>query len=116
MFVGQQQQQVVGLLDLGTSKISCLIVQRPKYASNQGWRVIGHSHIQSSGIRAGMLVDLDQAELAVRQAIGTAEDQAELTLDDVLVGVSIMYRRPGSRWAYKAGASTAIFMLLQPMR
>lgn len=88
MFVGQQQQQVVGLLDLGTSKISCLIVQRPKYASNQGWRVIGHSHIQSSGIRAGMLVDLDQAELAVRQAIGTAEDQAELTLDDILVGVS----------------------------
>ena len=86
-----KQQEVLGLLDIGTSKISCSIVQRTAHSSledAQAWHVLGHSQIQSAGIRAGMLVDLDQAEQAVRQAIGLAEDQAGMTLDEIIVGVS----------------------------
>ena len=84
-------EEVVGLVDLGTSKISCVILQRCRDSASEtmeGWRTLGHSHVQSDGIRVGMLVDIERAEAATRRAIGMAEDQADLTLNDIVVGVS----------------------------
>ena len=84
-------EDVVGLVDLGTSKVSCVILQRPRHSASEtmdGWRTLGHSHVQSDGIRAGMLVDIERAEAATRRAIGMAEDEADLTLNDIVVGVS----------------------------
>ncbi len=92
MLVGSpKQHEVIGVLDLGSSKISCLILQQAGQTSStdlSGYQVLGQSQIQSDGIRAGMLVDLDRVELAMRQVIGLAEEQAGMTLDDIVVGVS----------------------------
>jgi len=51
-------------------------------------RVIGVGHQRSRGVKAGMVVQLDQAEAAVRAAVGQAERMADVTLEDVIATAS----------------------------
>lgn len=79
--------QQIGVLDIGTSKIACIVAER---AAGPGGslKVVGFGHQRSRGIKAGVVVDLDQAELAVRAAVGQAERLAGTRLDAVHVGVA----------------------------
>ncbi|MGI9423267.1 MAG: cell division protein FtsA [Hyphomicrobiaceae bacterium] len=83
--------EIVTVLDLGTSKISCIIAERVFGPGEQGpqiSRVLGFGQHRADGIRGGIVVDLDRAEIGVRHAVGQAEDQAGITIDDVIVAVS----------------------------
>jgi cell division protein FtsA len=79
---------VVGLLDIGTSKVACIIAALE--ASPQGIRprVLGVGHMRSRGLKAGVIVDLSEAEASVRGAIAQAERSAHVTLEEVYVAVS----------------------------
>lgn len=84
---------IVGLLDIGSFKIACLIVatgDKAPFNADLGvaGRVIGVGHQRSQGIKAGVLTDLDAAETAVRAAIAQAERMAGVTLDEIIVAVS----------------------------
>lgn len=86
---------MVAALDIGTSKIACLIARlkpcSPRDAligRSHGIDVIGLSHIQSRGIKAGAVVDLNEAEAAVRQAVSLAEQTAGVRVESVLLSVS----------------------------
>ncbi len=84
---------VVGLLDIGTSKVAAaILVQDPQAASNGdtygGMRIAGLGMHRSRGVKAGVLTDLDEAETAVRGAISQAERAAGMTLDSVIVSVA----------------------------
>ena len=83
--------EIVGLLDIGTSKVACLIAalepgDRPGEARKA--RVLGIGHLRSRGLKAGVITDLAEAEGVVRAAIAQAERMAHLTLDEVFVSVS----------------------------
>lgn len=83
--------EILGLLDIGSSKICCAIVERYDHTSEQGGpglRLLGFGQQRSDGIRNGMVVDLDRAEPAVRRAVGKAEDQAGVTLDGVVLSIT----------------------------
>ena len=93
--VSANRATIVAALDIGTSKITCLIGRlRPcaprdilpgrSYAID----VIGLGHIQSRGIKAGAVVDAGEAEHAVRQAIAAAEQKAGVRIESVLLSVS----------------------------
>lgn len=75
---------VLGLLDIGTSKVCCLITVR----SRAGYRVAGIGNQRSRGVKAGVVVDLDEAEQAVRAAVAQAERMAGVRLDDVVVAAA----------------------------
>ena len=82
----------IGVLDIGTSKIVCLIVATPNSRANGLWRrqgasVLGYGLQPSRGLKAGAVIDLDGAEQALRAAVTQAEQAAELTVDEVLVGI-----------------------------
>ena len=51
-------------------------------------RVIGVGHQLSRGIRGGVIVDMDQAEEAIRLAVDAAERMAGITVRDVVVNLS----------------------------
>jgi cell division protein FtsA len=74
---------VIGCLDIGTAKICCLIATETNPP-----RLLGLGHQRARGIKAGMVVDLDQAEQVIRAAVSQAERQARLTLDAVTVSIS----------------------------
>jgi cell division protein FtsA len=86
-----ERSEIIGLVDLGTSKVTCLIAERAWPAGHYAApavRVMGVGHQRSAGIKAGMVIDLDAAGDGVRAAVANAERAADVTLDDVVVTVS----------------------------
>lgn len=82
--------EIVGLLDIGTSKVACLIaaLEPGGPGESRKARVLGIGHLRSRGLKAGVITDLSEAEGVVRAAIAQAERMAHLTLDEVFVSVS----------------------------
>lgn len=86
---------LVACLDIGTSKIACMIARLKPSAPSEALRgrthaveLIGYSQIQSRGMKAGAVVDLGECEQAVRQAVGLAEKMAKVRVESVLLSVS----------------------------
>lgn len=86
---------LVAALDIGTHKIACLIARlRPGEGNDilpgrtHSIEVIGASHVQSRGIKAGAVVDLNAVELSARQAVAVAEQAANVQIDQVVMSVS----------------------------
>lgn len=93
--VSPRRSAVVAALDVGTSKIVCLIAklepQGPQEVlrrRSHGVRILGFSHTAASGMKAGSVVDLVEAEEMIRQAIDIAESGAEVQLESVVVSLS----------------------------
>jgi cell division protein FtsA len=93
--VSPSRSAVVAALDVGTSKIVCLIAklepQGPQEVlrrRSHGVRVLGFSHIAASGMKAGSVVDLVEVEEMIRRAIDIAESDASVQLESVVVSLS----------------------------
>lgn len=81
---GSGGKRIAGVLDIGTSKIACLIAA----VEPSGVRVIGAGHQRAEGVKAGVIIDLDRAEQAARAALAQAEQMARVELSEVAVSVS----------------------------
>src|SRR6476661_3425677 len=86
---------LVAALDVGTSKIACLIGRLKPRPTQDVLRlrthsvdVIGFGHTLARGMKAGTVIDLAEAEAAVRQCADLAERTARMQLDSVIVSVS----------------------------
>ena len=74
-----------GVLDIGTTKIVCLI---GRTESDGSLRALGFGWQKGRGIRGGGIVDLEAAEKAIRVAVGQAEDMADTRLHSVTVNLT----------------------------
>jgi cell division protein FtsA len=90
-----KRSALVCALDIGTSKVVCLIARLSPQPSQAVLRrrshaieVLGFGHTQARGIKAGMVVDLIEAEAAMRQAVDAAERMARVHVESVVVSVS----------------------------
>lgn len=86
---------LVTVLDIGSTKICCVIARlapRPEGRALKGRthmaEVIGFGYGPSSGIKSGVITDIEKAEQAVRNVVGTAERSAGLTVQSVIVNVT----------------------------
>jgi cell division protein FtsA len=93
--VSPRRAAVVAGLDIGTSKIVCLIARLEPQAPqdvlrrrSHGVRLLAFAHTAASGMKAGSVVDLVEAEHVVRQAIDIAESMAGVQLESVVVSMS----------------------------
>ncbi|QIG51950.1 cell division protein FtsA [Nordella sp. HKS 07] len=101
---------IVAALDVGSTKFSCLIgevvSQNRRTADGKeasALRVLGFGCQASRGTRNGAIVDLDQAERAIRLAVDAAEKMAKRTITSVYVNVA--GGRPQSN-SYSASVAT----------
>lgn len=85
---------VVSVLDVGSTKISCLIA-RMKPRDSEALRrrthaieVLGFSSTRSRGVKSGVVVDLEEAEQAIRLAVDSAERMSEMTVGSLIVNLS----------------------------
>jgi cell division protein FtsA len=78
---------VMAALDIGSSKITCMIARRAD-ATNGEPRVAGAGVQATKGVRAGAVVDLDGLERSIRLAVEQAERAADLRITDVVLGVA----------------------------
>lgn len=80
-----RQSGAFGVLDIGTSKITCAI---GRSESDLSLRVIGFGWQKGRGVRAGAVIDIAEAERAIRAAVGQAEEEAGVRLRTVTVNLS----------------------------
>ena len=90
-----KRSHVVSVLDIGSTKVVCMIARlTPREASEilpgrtHKIEIIGIGHQKSRGIKSGVISDLDALEGVIRHAVDTAERQANLTVDSLIVNVS----------------------------
>src|ERR1700732_4800979 len=91
----QKRTALVASLDIGTSKIACMIARLKPCAPSEALRgrshaveLIGYGQIQSRGVKAGAVVDPVECEQAGRQAVAAAEDMAKVGFESVWLSVS----------------------------
>ncbi|HEY4927036.1 MAG TPA: cell division protein FtsA [Roseiarcus sp.] len=90
-----RRNAILSVLDVGASKIVCLIARLSPMAPSDALRgrthrckVLGIGHQRSRGVKAGAIVDLDSAENAIRLAIDAAERMAGVEVDSVIVNMT----------------------------
>src|ERR1700722_11389841 len=93
--VSPRRAAVVAGLDIGTSKIACLIARLEPQAPqdvlrrrSHGVQILGFAHTAASGMKAGSVVDLVEVEEMVREALDIAESMAKVQLESVVVSLS----------------------------
>jgi cell division protein FtsA len=82
-------------LDIGSTKIICLIARLEPMPPSEMLRgrshrirVVGIGHQQSRGLKGGVIIDMGEAETAIRQAVDAAERMAKVEVESVLVGMT----------------------------
>ena len=75
---------LVSALDVGTSKIVCVIGQ----AEAGSLKVLGSALRESAGLKAGAVTSLEQAEETIRDCVAAAENMADARIQNVLIGVN----------------------------
>ncbi|MGT2929050.1 cell division protein FtsA [Streptococcus dentasini] len=70
-------------LDIGTSSIKVLVAEWVDGQMN----VIGVSNVPSSGVKDGIIVDIEAAANAIKEGIEQAEEKAGISIDKVNVGL-----------------------------
>ena len=90
--LSSRKSAILSVLDVGTSKVLCLIARLdPIEAASgsrgrtHGCRILGIGHQRSRGMKAGQVVDMEEAETAVRLAVDAAERMAGVQVDNVIV-------------------------------
>jgi cell division protein FtsA len=93
--MAHKRTALVASLDIGTSKIACMIARLKPSPPSEALRgrthaveLIGYSQIQSRGVKAGAVVDLAECEKAVRHAVALAERMAKVRVESVLLPVA----------------------------
>lgn len=85
---------LLAALDIGSSKISCIIgdLRGPRGKGTTdlraNLRVVGFGQTASRGIKSGAVVDVAEAECAIRLAVDAAERSAQTSIDSVTVALS----------------------------
>ncbi|MGR3494330.1 cell division protein FtsA [Citreimonas sp.] len=89
------QRGVVAILDVGSSKIACLVLRfdgaEPgsddgigSLAGQSGFRVIGAATTRSRGVRFGEIRTMAETERAIRTAVQAAQKMAGIRVDHVI--------------------------------
>lgn len=89
-FARRGSSRVVGALDIGTSKIACLVAQieTDRDGAVGDVRVLGSGVHRSAGVKAGVVTDPQATEGVVRAAVAQAERASGVTLEEVFVSVA----------------------------
>lgn len=74
------EPQLIAALDIGSSKVSALVVQR---SPDGELKVLGSGQRESRGVKRGYITDMDLSEVAVREAVDLAERMSGETVDEV---------------------------------
>ncbi|KRN34107.1 cell division protein, FtsA [Lactobacillus selangorensis] len=70
-------------LDIGTTSIKVIVAEYVKGQMN----VIGVGSKRSEGLSRGVIVDIDKAASAIREAVQDAEKKANIEIHDVIAGI-----------------------------
>ena len=94
------QRGVIGILDVGTSKIACLVLRFDEPDSlcetdgvgpmmgQSSFRVIGAATTRSRGVKFGEIAQMNETERAIRTVVQAAQKMANVRIDHVIASFS----------------------------
>lgn len=95
---------IIAALDIGSSKIACIIAR----AEHGGLRVLGSAIRESRGIRSGTIINIDQAEQSIGETVEAAEELADHRIQDVVL--SVQCGQPKSLYARAEAAGSSVLV------
>ena len=75
----------VSALDIGSSKVCCLIA---KVSRDNDINIVGYGYNASQGIKNGIVTDISKATYAIGSAVESAEQMANERINNVIINVS----------------------------
>jgi cell division protein FtsA len=79
-----REKNIVGL-DLGTTKVACIIAQ---VGDTGAVEVLGVGVVPSHGLRRGTVTDLEEAAESIRAAVDEAEQEAGIKVEGIYAGIT----------------------------
>jgi cell division protein FtsA len=93
--ISPNKSAIVAALDIGSSKVICLIARLRPHGPQQvltrrshAVEVIGFGHTAAHGMKAGSVINLAQVEEGIRQAVDAAERMASVEIESVVLSIS----------------------------
>ncbi len=93
--LSNKRPTIVTVLDIGSSKTVCFIGRLTPLSDSEVLahrthkvEIIGIGHQKSRGVKAGVIMDIEQVENSVRSAVDTAERMAGVTVDSLIINVT----------------------------
>lgn len=81
--MGKQEELIVGL-DIGTTKIACLVGE----VTDQGINIIGLGTHPSYGLKKGVVINIDSTVQSIKKAIEEAEHMSGVQISSVYAGIA----------------------------
>lgn len=88
--VSRSRNRIIAGLDIGSSKVACFIAELDEFYNPH---VLGYGQHASTGLKRGMIVDMDKTEMGIREAVHAAEEMAGLELSGVIVSLGGVHLR-----------------------
>lgn len=82
--MGKRNDNIITVIDVGSAKTVALVAE----VTEQGLRYLAHGVAESRGSRKGVIVDLEKAVQSVQKTVEDAEQIAQLSLEDAVLGIS----------------------------
>ncbi|QKX02122.1 cell division protein FtsA [Wolbachia endosymbiont of Dirofilaria (Dirofilaria) immitis] len=79
------KRNIFAVLDIGTTKIICLIVE---ISGNLSYKITGTGYKIAEGINGGSVIDIKHASHSISSTIGLAEQISEKTIDQIYMNVA----------------------------
>ncbi len=78
-------QNIVAAIDIGTTKIVAIIGKKDETGKID---ILGYGNARSTGVKRGVVLNIEQTVNAIHQAVQQAQEQAGLTITDAYVGIA----------------------------
>lgn len=76
---------IVAAIDIGTTKIAAMIGKKTEKGKME---ILGYGSAKSTGVKRGVVLNIDQTVNAIKEAIKQAEEKAQLKITDAYVGIA----------------------------
>lgn len=79
------ESKIIAAIDIGTTKIVAIV---GRTTENGTLEMLGMEHVPSSGVKRGVVLNIDETVAAVKKVISRIEERLDMKLEDVYVGIA----------------------------
>jgi cell division protein FtsA len=79
------KDKIVAAIDIGTTKIVAIIGKKNDSGKME---ILGYGNTRSTGVKRGIVMNIEQTVNAIRQAVDLAEAQANIKITEAYVGIA----------------------------
>lgn len=80
-----EQSEIIVGLDIGTTKIACVVGQRNEYGKIE---ILGYGKAPSIGVSRGVVANIEKTVESIRRSVDEAELKSGINIDHVYVGIA----------------------------